>query len=154
MPRGKSQLGIDVRRREELTVIMAPDEPCDEHPARIPVIRVQRIRHHVHDRITVRAPVMRKSRSRRHVPAGAVIRRLGVDDDEAVLLREGSIRGVGVVRRRGAGAVVDSNNDSRARGQVLRDIDVHLSARGVGPEVVHLLQRRALHELPCRSYPA
>jgi hypothetical protein len=63
-----------------------------------------------------------------------------VDDDEAILLRELAVRAAGVVGLSGAGAVVDSNNDTGVCGELLRYVDVEAGLGGGSAERGDLLK--------------
>lgn len=97
----------------------------------------------------------------RDIPASSLVRGLGVDDDEAVLVGELCVGRTSVVGLGGTGAVVDGNDDRRLSSKLVRDVDVHLGLQWmsvivrrrngidrthvgrVAAIVGHLLQRRS-----------
>lgn len=68
--------------------------------------------------------------------------RLGVDHDEALLVRQARVRGAAVEGAGGALAVVHRDHDGRVRGQAVRHVDEHLDVGRVGAKVGHALQGR------------
>jgi hypothetical protein len=66
--------------------------------------------------------------------------RAGVDDDEAVLLRERRIWAAVVVGLGSTSAEVDSYDDTRRRGELLWDIDEEACFGGRIAEACHLRQ--------------
>jgi hypothetical protein len=112
----------------------------DEDLARVALVRRERVVDHAGDRVAVAAAVVRQRRVRRHVPAGPGVRGFGVYDDEALLVGELCVRRPGIVPLRGAGAVVDGDDDGRRVGELGGHVDVHLCVGRVGPEVGDLLQ--------------
>lgn len=84
---------------------------------------------------------MSECRLGRDIPTSSRVRRLGIDDDEALRVGESLVRAVVVVSLGSAGAVVNSDDNGRVRGNFVGDVDVHLDAAGVGAEVGDLLQR-------------
>lgn len=83
---------------------------------------------------------MRQSGTRRDVPAGAGVGGLGVDDDETLLVSEAGVGRAVVVGLRGAGAVVDGDDDGWGGGELVGDVDVHFGFGRVGAEVGDLTE--------------
>lgn len=97
----------------------------------------------------------------RDIPASSLVRRLGVDDNETVLVGELCVGRTSVVSIGSARAVVDGNDDRRLSSKLVRDVDEHLGLQcmsvvdrswnaiggtnvgRVGSIVGHLLQRRS-----------
>jgi len=65
-----------------------------------------------------------------HIPAGTLVGRAGVDDDEAILLRQCVVWAAGVVCLRSASAEVNGNDDSRGRSELLGNVDEETCFRG------------------------
>jgi len=86
------------------------------------------------------AAIAGEGRPGRHIPAATAVGRLGIDDDETVLIGETGIGGAGIEGVGGAGAVVDGSQDGRVCLEPVRDVDVHAGPRRVGAEVGDLGQ--------------
>lgn len=116
-----------------------------KHPARVSRVRIERIRYHVRNGIAVPAAVVRERCVRADIPAAALVRRLRVDDDEVVLLRQARPLRVLVVRLRRARTVVDGDDDGGVGLEVVRDVDVHEGARRVVAKVGDWFQLGGAH---------
>jgi len=131
--------GIGTRRLEEVRVRRSHDvrhhragaRARDEHAACIALVLAEGPADHVGDGVAVAAAIVREGSGGRDIPAGAGVRGLGVDDDEAVLVCEAGVGCSGVVGGGGAGAVVDCDDDGRVGGEFVGDVNVHLCAGGV-----------------------
>jgi hypothetical protein len=131
----------------------------DKDTASITLVLVKSVSNHVGDRVAVAATIVGERSLGRDIPASSLVRRLGVDDDETVLLGEFGVRRASVIGIGSALAVVDGNNDRGLSSELVRDVDVHLGLRcvsvserlynaiertnvgRVGSIVGHLLQR-------------
>lgn len=82
----------------------------------------------------------------RDIPATAVIGRLRVDDNEAILVGKTSIRSTGVEGVGGARAVVNGRENGRTWLKPVGHVDVHARTARVVAEVVDPRERRSLDE--------
>lgn len=98
----------------------------DEDAAGVSLVLAESVGDHVGDGVAVAAAIVSQGGLGRDIPASALVRRLGVDDDEAVLVGELGVRRAGVVSLGSTGAVVDSNDDGRLRSKLVGHVDVHL----------------------------
>ena len=114
------------------------------HLTRIPVIRLQRIPHHIRQPRAITSTIMLQRLTTRHIPARAIRRRLPINEHIPVLLSQRAVLGGSEEGVRGPGAGVQDEDNGRLGSQLLRHVQEHLDAGGVGAEVLDLLERGAL----------
>lgn len=115
--------------------------------ARITVILPQRIAHHVGQTSTVAPAIMGQALRGRNIPAGAVGRRLAVNEDVSVLVRQRAVLCRAEESTGGPGARVQDEDDGRVGLEVGGDVDEHFDAGGVRAKVLDLGKGGALDVL-------
>lgn len=113
---------------------------------------------HVGNGVAVSSSLMAQGSLAADIPALALVRRLWVDDDEAILLRKLGVRAASVVGLRSTGAVVDSNDNSWRCRKLLGHVDVETGLGGCSTKRGNLGESARCHgtlaEASCcsRSY--
>lgn len=103
-------------------------------------VLVNGVSDHAGDALAIAASIVLKRGIGAHVPAASRVRRLGVDDDEVVLLRQRRILGSRVVGRCCASAVVDGDDNGRVFTKAVGHVDVHSHSRRIVSKVRDLCE--------------
>lgn len=91
---------------------------------RVCLVLLERPLDHVGNGVGVSATFVTEGLLAAHIPAGTRMGRTGVDDNEAILLRQRLVRAAVEVCLRCASAIMDGDNDSRGGSKLLRNVDV------------------------------
>lgn len=128
---------IRVRAQQHLRHHRSGGYAGDEDTLGISVILVQSPLDHADDALGITAPVVGQRLLGRDIPAlVGRVRRVGIDDDEAVLGGEGGVLRAGVGCFSGAMAPMGVDENGWIGWEDVRDVDVEADVAGVGAKVL------------------